>query len=238
MNELLQYAIEAHGGLDAWKKFNTVSAHTHVGGNLWEMKGHGGAIEEVDVTVNLLEQKASHNPGHGWHTLYTPDRIAIETDDGNLVEELYNPRSSYKDHIWNTTWSGLQLSYFAGYATWNYLNTPFQFVRPGFEIKEIETWEENNEIWRRLKVTWPKDIHTHSREQTFYFDSEGLIRRLDYQVEVAGNVAVAHYLYDYQNVAGINMATKRVVYLVGEDNRPQPGLPVVVSIDFSDIKFN
>ena len=238
MNDLVNFAIKAHGGLDNWRKFYMASAHLVVGGILWEMKGHGGVIDEVDVKVNLLEQKTSHIPGEAWHTAYTPERIAIETGKGDVVEELYNPRSSFEGHTMETKWSNLQLAYFTGYATWNYFNTPFQFARPGFEVKEMESWEENNETWRRLKVKWPKDIHTHSKEQVFYIDKEGLIKRLDYSVEIAGNVPCAHYLSDYQDISGIKMATKRVVYLLDENNKPQPDGPVVVSIDFSNIKLD
>ena len=237
MNDLLKLALDAHGGLDTWKKFHTVSFHLHVGGTLWEMKGHGETIAEVDVEVNLLEQKTSHDPGQGWHTVYTPDRVAIESDSGNLIEELYDPRSSFRDHTWETKWSGLQLAYFSGYATWNYVNTPFQFARPGFEISEIEPWEENGEAWRRLLVRWPKDVHTHSHEQTFYFDKENLIRRLDYRVEIAGNVPCAHYLSDYKEISGIKIATKRIVYPVQQNNKPEQGAPPVVTIEFTGIAF-
>src|SRR5687767_2701519 len=117
MNGLINLAIDAHGGLDRWRQFFTVSAHLEVGGMLWGMKGHAGTIENVDVKVNLLEQKTSHIPGQAWHTVYTPDRIAIETGTGDIVEELYNPRASYEGHKWETKWSNLQLAYFSGYAT-------------------------------------------------------------------------------------------------------------------------
>src|SRR5688572_6995770 len=105
MNDLLTLAINAQGSLDSWRKFYTASAHLVVGGDLWERKGHGGVIDEVDVKVNLLEQKTSHIPGDAWHTVYTPERIAIETGKGDVVEELYNPRSSYEGHTWETKWS-------------------------------------------------------------------------------------------------------------------------------------
>ncbi|MDO9374268.1 MAG: hypothetical protein Q7T76_07615 [Ferruginibacter sp.] len=237
MNELIEYTINAHGGLDQWRKFYTLSAHLAVGGVLWAMKGHAGAIDEIDVTVNLLEQKTSHIPGEAWHTAYTPNRVAIEAGNGSVVEELYNPRQSFKDHTLETTWSNLQLAYFTGYAMWNYLNTPFLFARPGFEIREEEPWEEGNETWRRLRIKWPNDIHTHSEEQVLYIDKQGLIRRQDYKVEISGNVPAAHYLSAYKEISGIKIATKREVFSIGENNMPQPGGPLIVSIELSEIKF-
>jgi hypothetical protein len=175
--------------------------------------------------------------GPRWHTVYTPHWVAIETGSGEVVEELYNPRAPFAGHTWETQWSNLQLAYFTGYATWNYFNTPFQFARPGFELREIEPWEENDETWRRLLVKWPKDIHSHSGEQVFYIDREGLIRRLDYRVEVAGNVPAVHYLSDYREISGIRIATTRTVYLMGAHIQPWPDVPAVVTIAFKDIQF-
>ena len=238
MNSLLNLAIRAQGGLDQWRKFHTISSHLSVGGMLWGTKGHSDTIADVDVKVNLLEQRTSHILNDQWHTVYTPDRIAIETNNGEIVEEMYNPRSSYAGHTLESPWSNLQLAYFAGYAVWNYFNTPFMFMRPGFEIAEIEPWtEKSGGTWRRLRVTWPKEIHTHSKEQILYVDAEGLIRRLDYDVEVDGNVSCAHYLSDYQEVSGVKLATRRVVYLRNKDNNPVIDGPVIVSIDISDIEL-
>src|SRR3546814_16085276 len=81
------------------------------------------------------------------------------------------------------------------YAGWNYLTTPFLFTYPGFETEEIEPWEEEGEIWRRLKVRFSPDIPTHCPEQIFHFDAKGLLRRLDYHSEVVTSVTTAHYLY-------------------------------------------
>jgi len=34
------------------------------------------------------------------------------------------------------------------------------------------------ETWRPLQVTFPADIHTPCREQTFYFNATGLLQRV------------------------------------------------------------
>ncbi|HEX8531275.1 MAG TPA: hypothetical protein VF646_14690 [Cytophagales bacterium] len=237
MHELVNLAIQAQGGLERWRQFHAVSAHLDVGGVLWGLKRQAGVIEAVDVRVSLREQEVSHTPNPEWHTRYTPGRVAIQTAEGAVLEELPNPRASFGGHTLETPWSRLQLAYFAGYAMWNYFNTPFQFARPGFGVAEMEPWPENGETWRRLRVTWPGDIHTHSGEQVCYVDAAGLIRRLDYAVEISGNSPAAHYLYDYRDVDGIRLATRRVVYLLGEDNRPRLEGPVVVSIDLTNIQF-
>jgi hypothetical protein len=39
MNELLQAAVEAHGGLQRWSRLRKVSLDLSIGGLLWDMKG-------------------------------------------------------------------------------------------------------------------------------------------------------------------------------------------------------
>ena len=51
---------------------------------------------------------------------------------------------------------------------WTYLTTPFLFAMDGMATEELEPWRENGEMWRRLKVTFPQGIATHSTVQTFY----------------------------------------------------------------------
>jgi hypothetical protein len=36
--------------------------------------------------------------------------------------------------------------HFAGYALWNYVSTPLMFLRPGFELEELGSWNEDGEL--------------------------------------------------------------------------------------------
>ena len=51
MNKLAQQAIAAHGGLERWNRFSTLSAHLIDGGVLWTAKGKAGVLADVTVTV-------------------------------------------------------------------------------------------------------------------------------------------------------------------------------------------
>ena len=161
--------MDAHGGLDRWRERKTVSARLLQDGVLWKLKGQDGVLRDVHVTVDLRKEWASHRPfGHpDRRTSFRPERVAIETSSGDVVEERLNPRESFKGHVLDTPWDSLQLAYFAGYAMWTYLNTPFLFALPGVETEEIGPWQENGETWRRLKVTFPAGIATHSAARTF-----------------------------------------------------------------------
>jgi hypothetical protein len=120
---------------------------------------------------------------------------------------------------------------------WTYLTSPFTFTLPGYEVEEMEPWRENGETWRRLQVTFPPDIATHSKVQTFYIDKDGLIRRHDYDVEISGGTPAVHYLSDHTEVSGIIVPTKRLVYIRQPDLSPLKE-PLIVSIQLSDIKFS
>ena len=102
----------------------------------------------------------------------------------------------------------------------------------------MEPWEENEETWRRLKVKYPAHIATHCPEQVFYIDSNGLIRRHDYDVEVSANAPAVQYLDEYKEINGLIVATARKVYVRQEDNTPLLPDPLLISISLSEIKFS
>lgn len=238
-NELRDDVIAAHGGLDRWNELTSVKAHLVNGGVLWAMKGQAGVINEVNVRVDLHREFTSHFP-FGWPGLrsaFTADRVAIEGDAGEVVEERFNPRDSFAGHTLETPWDKLHLAYFAGYAMWTYLTSPFLFVTPGFQTEELAPWQEHGQTWRRLKVTFPGHIASHCKEQTFYFDADGLIRRHDYIAEVLGSSGpAAHYSSEHREFDGIKVPTKRRVYLIGENGRVMEE-PLIVSIDLDNIEF-
>lgn len=238
MNELLEFAIKAHGGLDRWNQLDSVSAHQNTGGVFLQKKGLPNILDDIQFTVKLHQQQTTHFPfgSPDQHTLFQTNRIAIKRADNTMIEELTDPRQSFEGLTSESAWTNIQLAYFAGYAIWTYLTAPFSFSMPGFQTEEIEPWKEEGEIWRRLKVTFPENIDSHSREQVLYFDKDGLIKRHDYQVP--GNAPAAHYISGHQQFQGIIVPTTRRVYVRQDDNTPLLPGPLLVSIDFSRIQFN
>lgn len=236
MNDLAVLAIDAHGGLDRWKQYRTLSADLEVGGALWPLKGQAGVLDKSTVTVGLTDQWASHRPfgAPDLKSIVQPRRVAIETDDGVVVEELNEPRVSFAGHQVETPWSRLQLAYFAGYAMWTYLNLPFALARQDVQREELSQWEESGEHWRRLKVTFPDVIATHSKEQTLYFDQNGQLKRHDYDVDISGGSSAVHYTSEYQTFSGLMFPTRRRVFPRLPDGQPMAE-PLLVSIDLSNI---
>jgi hypothetical protein len=237
MNALLKTAIEAHGGLERWNQLDNVSARLIQGGALWALKGQPGVLDDVVVTASLHEERVSHRPfgAADRHSSFTPERVAIETGDATVVEALDQPRASFAGHTIETPWSTLQLAYFVGTAMWTYLTQPFTFSLPGFQTRELEPWDEAGQNWRRLRVAWPGYLATHSTEQTLYFNDDGLLARHDYDVEISG-ASAAHYVSDYDEVAGIRLPTRHRIFPRNPDGQSLPE-PLIVSIDLSEISF-
>lgn len=238
MRDLQQQVIEAHGGLDRFRQFSFLTARLHQFGILWDVKGKPDVLAHANVRVDLRKEEVSHWPFHPTQnrSRFTPDEVRIETPDGEMVERLPTPRASFAGFAMETHWSDPQLAYFAGYTMWTYLTSPFILAQPGVVAEEIAPWSEDGETWRRLRVTFPETIATHSREQTFYIDADGLLRRHDYEVEIQGNNAAARYLLDPVTVEGIVLPSKFRVYPRTPDNRPAAE-PLIVGVDLSDYRF-
>ncbi|GLK85562.1 hypothetical protein [Ancylobacter defluvii] len=238
MTRLKDLAIAAHGGLDRWRQFEQVSADLVQGGVLWAVKGQAHTLERTTVTVGLKEEWASHAPfgAEDRRSRFAPGRVALEASDGTVVDELLQPRANFIGHTLQTPWTELQLAYFAGCAMWTYLNMPFVLAWPGVETEELEPWQTEDGDWRRLAVRFPASIATHSAVQTLYLDGDGLLKRHDYDVEIAGNTPGAHLISDYEEVSGIKFPTKRRIFARQPDGSFGRD-PLVVSIDLSNIRL-
>src|ERR1700733_11683672 len=104
--ELAKLAIEAHGGLERWNRFTTLSAHLIQGGVFWGVKGKAGVLDDVMVTVDLRSERVSHWPfgSPDRRSRFEPQRVALEDATGKVLEELLQPRSSFQGHTFETPW--------------------------------------------------------------------------------------------------------------------------------------
>ena len=120
---------------------------------------------------------------------------------------------------------------------WTYLTLPFLYTYPGFVTEEIDPWYEDGETWRRLRVTFPDHIKSHTRTQITHFGPDGLMRRHDYTVDVLGGAPGANYSTAYRSFQGLRLPTRRRVYAYDAEMRKVPE-PLLVSIDFDDISLS
>ncbi|HEY4311285.1 MAG TPA: hypothetical protein VGN12_17685, partial [Pirellulales bacterium] len=110
-------AIETHGGLERWARVHQISAAFAVSGPGFKQRGPNAeavAALPMWVVADAREQKTTFEPfaAPGQKGIYRPDRTAIESYSGALVEGLDNPRDSLKKIALETAWSAPQVLYF------------------------------------------------------------------------------------------------------------------------------
>jgi hypothetical protein len=206
MQDLLALAIESHGGQGRWSAIRSVTADVSIGGALWEIKGRPGILRDARYEADVHIQRATLGrfTAPDRRVRFTRDRLVLETDAGAVIETRDNPRSAFAGHTQESTWDDLHVAYFSGYAMWTYLTQPFLYSYQGFESREIDPWDEDGEVWRRLEVIFPSHVASHTRRQVSYFGPDGLIRRHDYAVDVLGGAAGAHYISGYRDLTALS----------------------------------
>jgi hypothetical protein len=239
MTSFLEKIFEAHGGLDGWLSFSKMEADVVTGGGLFPLKGLMPDLSTRRMSVWLKEERASVLPfgAPDQRTAFTPERLAIEKVDGTVVAEWPYPKNSFIGHGLSTAWGLVHRAYFNGYAMWTYLNTPFLLQWEGVQIEEEEPWIENGETWRVLRAYLPGYIISHCALQRFYFGPDGLLRRHDYHVDIAGSFAAAQLTTDYIEADGIRLPSRRRAFAMGPDRRPIPEL-LMVAIDLSNVAYS
>ena len=237
--ELLDKAFDFYGGTKAWDKLSIIHAHVKMGGITWGLKGHAGAVDDVHFTAALHQQQVNYHPlfAEGLRSEFTPGRVALVDGNDNVVEELLDPRDSFKGHTLTTPWTRLQLVYFSSYALWNYLTAPFNFLMPGMLANELEPWQEKGQTWRRLEMIYPDNMARHSKRQVYYFSPQGRIDRLDYWPEVLANAPASQIIGEYKEFSGIKVGTRRGIYGLNEADNSYQTDPVLISIDVVDVRY-
>ena len=235
MDDLLKLAVASHGGLDRWNQVTSMTADASVTGALWDLKRNGHALNDVrfviDTTKELLMMDVVTQQRR---MVFEPHRVARQDLDGAFIDARDDPERSFDGHRVETPWDDLHLAYFVGEAVWTYLNMPFLFTRAGFASEEIAPIQVVGETWRRLKVTFPDHIKSHTQQQIACFGPDGLLRRHDFTIDILGGATGMLYATDYRDVDGIIIPTRRRGY-AWQGDYERIDEPLLVAIDLSEI---
>jgi hypothetical protein len=235
MNDLLERAVAAHGGLDRWNRVTAITVDASIGGALWHVKGKRDALKDVRFEVDTKRELLTMDfVGQDKRSVFEPLRVVIQSHNGALIDARDEPERSFDGHQPETPWDNIHLAYFIGEALWTYLNMPFLYTWPGFTTEEIAPIEVDGETWRRLKVTFPEHIKSHAREQISCFGPDGLLRRHDFTIDILGAATGLLYASDYRDVDGIIIPTTRRGYAWQGDYQLIPE-PLLVAIDMGEI---
>jgi hypothetical protein len=213
---MINQIIEAHGGQKFWDQVSGLKIRLRIGGNLFAAKFQSPRIRSlrVEIDTTRIFARLSPFPRAGLRGVFEADSVRLETEGSVVVKDRKTTRDVDGRVERRLVWDDLDLLYFLGYALWNYSMTPFYFLWPGFECAEGKLWrEKDGSCWHTLHVTYPPAFPTHSRQQTFYFDEQWLLRRLDYTAYVFGEwTRGAHYCSDHRTFDGLVFPTHRIVY--------------------------
>ena len=228
---LLEEVIAAHGGLDRWSRADRLILDVRIGGRLFAMKWTSPRTRAITVTVDTRRVHATLQPfpREGFSGDFDETSVSIRTADGRVTsrrEIARDPQGAVRRTL---RWDDLDVLYFLGYALWNYSVTPFVFTWPGLECTQGADWSERGqERWRTLHVRFPTAFPTHCRNQTFYFDDRGWLRRLDYTADVFSRLARGvHLCSDHRTFDGLVFPTHRIVYPRGPAGRPLKAISVM-----------
>jgi len=237
--ELIKEVIEGHGGLTNWNRYNRIVTTLSFGGLAFHMKFNnmGRAEHRYIISLDHPMVVIEGFPRAGQQGVFTPGAVWIESFDGKKIRERNHPRTIIRKGYHSVVWDALDLLDSAGYACWNYFNTPFLFAGDNFTFKEVSDWEEGGKWFKRVEVIFPEEIPAHCTKQTFYIDNNYKISRFDYDPEVFASWArAAHYCLDYKKIGGIWLSTKRKVAPRNSRGHAAQG-PRLVWINIKDIHF-
>jgi hypothetical protein len=231
MNDLLETALSAHGGLGRWNKIKSITVSASITGAFWYIKHQGDAMRNIRFEVDTTRQRLTMDfTGQDKRSVFQPGRVEIRRGDGELIDARDDPEKSFEGHQFEDPWDDLDLAYFTGEALWTYLTTPFVYSGAQFVTEEIDPIEIDGEMWRRLKVTFPEYLKTHTREQISCFGPDGLLRRHDFTIDILGGAPSQLLATGYRDVDGIIIPATRRAY-AGELGPEQP----MVAIDMGEI---
>src|ERR1700734_228856 len=97
MNELLNLAVKAHGGLERWNKVKSIKVAASITGAIWFVKSKGDVLKNVVMTVaTKVERLVTDFPGQDRRSIFEPNRVVMEMVDGTLIESRGNPEDSFQ----------------------------------------------------------------------------------------------------------------------------------------------
>jgi hypothetical protein len=215
-NPLLDRVIEAHGGLQRWHQVEAIQLSLNIFGPILITRFKSPWLSNITACIYTDKPYVSFHdfPEQGMTSIFdgydvyifdVNDHITMQRDFSLKANQQIKPR---------LRWDHLDLVYFLGYAVWNYICSPFMLNSDQFECFQGNDWlEGDGSRLATLHVTFPDNIPAHCKQQVFYFNDKGLLRRNDYTCNVISPVAIgAHYCNHHQTVEGLVFPTHRSVF--------------------------
>jgi hypothetical protein len=235
---VLENALRVSGGLDLWRLTRRFTLHVSISGALTTARCSTAQLKELVVEGSAQTQDLAITgfTDADLRMLYRPDWVALEWQSARRLMERQGSPEEFRSGLQSTTWDKLQLAHYCGYLIWNYIATPFILADPDFETKELRRYVARGESLRRLRVVFPARIVTHATSQIFYFDGEGLLRRLDYAAAHDDQTQIAQVFSGHQRFSGFLVPTLCRLLSIGAEGVPV-AKPSLLDLEIFDARF-
>src|SRR5215472_15316937 len=78
MNDLLEAAVAAHGGLDRWNQVKSITVGASITGALWSLKGQDDALKDVRFEVDTTRERLTMDfTGQDKRSVFEPRRVVL-----------------------------------------------------------------------------------------------------------------------------------------------------------------
>src|SRR6202000_3085183 len=97
---LLDEVLEACGGIEPWRRLTRFTLHLSIDGDLLARQGRAGDFKDL-VAEGSTRAQAMQFTGFtapDSRGLYQPDRVAIESLDGTVIEARQDPHADFVAH--------------------------------------------------------------------------------------------------------------------------------------------
>src|SRR5260370_12165004 len=86
MNDLLNSAVAAPGGLDRWNQVKSIAVDASITGALWPLKSKGDALKDVRFEVHTTRELVTIDFAHQHkRSLFEPHPVVLQRRDGALI---------------------------------------------------------------------------------------------------------------------------------------------------------
>jgi len=94
MQDLLELAVTAHGGIHRWNQINRIKVNASLTGGIWYAKGKPDALKDVIIEADAHRQHLTKDfPGKNKRSIFEPNRVVIEYEHGGELQSRDDPQA-------------------------------------------------------------------------------------------------------------------------------------------------
>lgn len=210
VNKLLAEAFRAHGGLERWAAFSTITAEVKV--DAVSTQGPSSTCFGMEACTKWQLVVLDRFGPDQCVTSFTPNAVELNDAEGNVLKHGHPSLIN--------GWHGrLGLSNDLGdicalsVSLWTYLNFPFVLALDGFECTERGWLHLADDRWRTLEVNFSSPGTNARLRLLAHIDAMGQTRRFDWYPPGANRARAVAYVRRFSDIDGLLVPVELVAHL-------------------------